>query len=335
MKTVLRHAITLILLMFGALHAAPNTAQPEQLEWVTSIPLPAVTGRIDHMDINPSSEQLYIAALGNNSLEVVDLAQSRRITSIPGFGKPQGLLYVKPLNRLFVTSGDGNRIDILDATTLEPLKRIEGVPDADNLRYDAKTHRVYVGFGEGALHVLDARTGESMGDITLAGHPESFQLEESGQRIFVNVPDAGHIAIVDRATRKTLATLDLQGARENFPMALDERHHRLYVGTRKPAALLVYNTQTNAFIEKIVIGQDVDDIFLDPPTQRIYAICGEGVVSVVQQLNADHHKTLGTLKTAPRARTGFYDAESHRLFVAVPASDRSAAELRIYRTHTR
>lgn len=328
MRRLLWLAFLFCFLAEGRAFAAPG----ESLELVKSIPLPAVSGRIDHIDLDASNGRLFIAALGNNTLEVVDLKQDRRTRSIGGFGEPQGVVYIAALKRMFIASGSGNRVDILDGASLAPIKRVEGLDDADNVRYDAKAGLVYVGYGAGALRILDARTGDGLGDIRLTGHPESFQLEQSGERIFVNVPAAGHIAVVDRAARKVVATWTMQGVSANFPMALDERGHRLYVGTRKPAALLVYDTETGGLLEKIRIGEDVDDLFFEPSTKRIYAICGEGLVNVVARTDPDHHTFLGTIKTATGARTGLFDFESRRLFLAVPARGGSRAEIRIYRT---
>jgi DNA-binding beta-propeller fold protein YncE len=285
------------------------------------------------MDLDSASGRLFIAALGNNTLEVVDLKQNRRIQSIGGFGEPQGIVYVPTPGRIFVASGSGNRVDILDAASHSPIKRIEGLEDADNVRYEAREGRIYVGYGAGTIRILDARTGDSLGDIPLAGHPESFQLEKTGGRIFVNVPIAGHVAVVDRASNKVVATWKLPNAAANFPMALDERAHRLYVGTRKPAALLVYDTETGSLVDRIRIGEDVDDLFFEPTTKRIYAVCGEGVVNVIAQTKQKQHTILGTIRTAARARTGLFDPGSRHLFVAVPASGGSPAELRIYQVH--
>jgi DNA-binding beta-propeller fold protein YncE len=295
-----------------------------------TIPLPAVKGRIDHMDLDAAGGRLFIAALGNDTLEVVDVQQNRHLRSLGGFGNPQGVVHAAAPVRLFVASGSGNRVDILDAASLAPIRRIGNLEDADNLRYDAAAGQVYVGYGSGALRVLDARTGDSLGDIKLSGHPESFQLERSGKRIFVNVPSAGHIAVVDRTSRTVVATWPLQGAAANFPMALDEPGRRLYVATRGPAALLVYDTGSGKEVDRIAIGGDADDIFFDASSKRIYAICGEGVITVVAQTGPGRHAVVASVKTASGARTGLFDPGSRRLFVAVRAGGGGAAELRIY-----
>jgi DNA-binding beta-propeller fold protein YncE len=326
--------LTLLSLLFCYLVGGRAMAAPDALlELAGSVPLPAVRGRLDHMGLDSANGRLFIAALGNNTLEAVDLQQGRRVLSIGGFGEPQGVAYIAALGRVFVANGSANRVDILEGASLSPIKRIEGLDDADNVRYDAGEGRIYVGYGTGAIRIVDARTGDSLGDIRVAGHPESFQLEETGRRIFVNVPTAGHVAVVDRAAKKVVATWKLQDAAANFPMALDERAHRLYVGTRKPAALLVYDTETGSVVDRIAIGEDVDDLFFERSGKRIYAICGEGVVNVIARTSQAQHTLLGTVNTVAHARTGLFDPDARRLFVAVPASGGSQAELRIYRVN--
>jgi DNA-binding beta-propeller fold protein YncE len=204
-------------------------AADESLELVATIPMPGVKGRIDHFAIDLKRHRLFVAALENNSLEVVDVERNRHEKSISGFGEPQGLIYLPQSNRVYVANGGGDRVDILDAGSLASLQRIEKLGDADNVRYDAARRKVVVGYGKGALRMLDADTGESAGDIPLSGHPESFQLEQKGNRVFVNVPTAGHVAVVDRAKRTVIATWGVPGARTNFPMALDDTGRRLFL----------------------------------------------------------------------------------------------------------
>jgi len=307
-----------------------NPALGAELELVQTIPMPNVEGRIDHMAVDAAGERLFIAALGNNTVEVIDLKRGSRVRSMPGFGEPQGLAYVAQSNRLFVASGNANRVDILDAASLAPIRRVDGLEDADNVRYDAKARQIYVGYGKGALRVLDAATGDPSGELKLSGHPESFQLEEASGRIFVNVPTANHIAVLDRVQRKIVATWELHGAAANFPMTLDEAGHRLFVGVRRPAELLVYDTDSGKLITRLPIGGDTDDVFFDAAKRRIYAICGQGLISVVQQGEADRYTVLEAVHTAPGARTGLFVAALQRLYVAAPARGGSEAEVRVY-----
>src|SRR5262249_52700243 len=198
---------------------------------VADIAMPGVKGRIDHFGADAKRHRLFVAALGNDTLEVLDTGARKRERSLDGYGEPQGIVHVADTNRVFVANGSSNRVDILDAESLVLLGHVNGLEDADNVRYDAQARKVYVGYGRGALKVLDATTGAPSGEIALPGHPESFQLEKKGPRIFVNVPTAGRVTVVDRVKQTVVAGWSVPAA-ANFPMALDEAGRRLFVGTR-------------------------------------------------------------------------------------------------------
>ena len=223
----------------GFVQAAGET----MLDLQATITLPGVKGRIDHFTIDTKRQRLFVAALGNDTVEVIDLNQHRRERSLSGFGEPQGVLYVPDHDRIYVANGKADRVDILDAASLAVRKRFDA-GDADNLRFDQKGRRVLVGYGKGALRILDSDTEEVSGDIKLPGHPESFQLEEAGPRVFTNIPTANQIAVVDRIKHSVVANWDTAGAGANFPMAFDEASQRLFVGARRPAVMLVYDTAT-------------------------------------------------------------------------------------------
>jgi DNA-binding beta-propeller fold protein YncE len=299
---------------------------------VATIPMPGVKGRIDHMAFDAKRGRLLVAALGNDTLEVVDVQAQRHEKSIAGFGEPQGVLHVGGADRVYVASGSAGRLDLLDGTSLAVSKRWTKLDDADNLRYDAAARKVYVGYGKGALRVIDLVTDEPVSDIRLAGHPESFQLEQTGTRIYVNVPTARHVAVVDRAQNKVVATWDTPGAANNFPMALDEAAHRLFVGARSPAVMLVYDTDTGKVVSRLPIGADTDDIFFDSAHRRIYVICGEGQVDVFRQDGAGGYVRAGSIKTAARARTGLLVPGEGRLYVAAPAMNATPARVLVYST---
>jgi len=321
----------LILYAFLSLVLPSGLQAADMLEPAATIVLPSVKGRIDHFAIDSKQQRLFIAALGNDTLEVVDLKSSRLERSLGGFGEPQGVLYLPEFNRVYVANGSANRVDILNGASLARSKGVDRIHDADNIRYDAGARKVYVGYANGALRALDPATGDSLDEIPLGGHPESFQLETRGTRIFVNVPTARHVAVVDRTKHAVVATWDVPGAESNFPMALDESGRRLFVGARKPAMLLVYDIDSGKVVAKQPIGGDTDDIFFDPEHKRLYVICGEGRIDIVRQEDPDHYLLEGAVRTAPGARTGLFVPEGRRLYVAAPAIGTSPAKLLAYR----
>ncbi|HXS53603.1 MAG TPA: hypothetical protein VN782_13810 [Usitatibacter sp.] len=299
------------------------------LALVDTIPLPGVKGRIDHFATD--GRRIFIAALGNDTVEVLDL-ESGQHRSLSGFREPQGIVSVADTHRIFVANGEGDRVDVLDAASLETIRRIERMPDADNARYLAADHAVAVGYGNGKLRFLDAASGEPLGGVPLPGHPESFQAESRGKRIFVNVPSARAVVVVDRAKRVEIARWPLAGASANYPMALDERHGRLFVGTRAPAKLLVYDIGAGREVGRVTIGRDVDDLFFDDERERVYAICGEGRIDVIAAGSPARYEVQASVSTAHGARTGLFVPERHRLYVAAPATGEAPARILVYAT---
>ena len=320
--------IPITALLAGLITMAPAFAQP--LELVATIEMPGVKGRIDHFAVDLKGQRLFMAALGNDTVEVLDIARNRHLRSLAGFKEPQGLAYLPQPNRLFVANGEGGRLDVLDAASFSVLKRVEPLEDADNVRLDPAAGTLIVGYGNGALRLMNPDSGEPLGDIRLAGHPESFQLETAGARVFVNVPTAHQIAVADRAKRQVVATWPVTRAGRNFPMALDEGSRRLFIGARSPALVLVYDIDTGKLVTTIPIGADTDDLFFDREHKRLYVVCGEGRIDVLRQENADGYATAASIKTALRARTGLFVPEMNKLFVAAPLEGSAPARVLVY-----
>src|SRR5436305_6735398 len=135
-----------IAVLTGALALGVRCAAAS-LELAATIPMPGVKGRIDHFAIDVKAHRLFVAALGNDTVEVLDVGANRHEKSIAGFGEPQGLVHLPQSNRLFVANGSANRVDILDAASMSTVKRVEQLDDADNVRYDAAAGKIIVGYG--------------------------------------------------------------------------------------------------------------------------------------------------------------------------------------------
>jgi DNA-binding beta-propeller fold protein YncE len=323
-------ALSLIIAAAGNYLAAAESGNPP-LQLQQTIPLPGVERRIDHFAFDAGADKLFVCALGNNTVEVLDLRKGERVHALSGLGAPQGLDYIPELNRLFVTNDKGGVCNIYDAKSFQLIGKVDFQDDADNVRYDNTTRRVYIGFGSGGIGIINAADGKQVGSIKLSAHPEAFELEKQGKRIFVNVPNARQVAVVDRDKGEVIATWKTDLAFGNFPMALDEANHRLFVGCRLPSRLVVLNTDSGDVVAKIEISGDSDDIFYDSKRHRIYAICGAGKIDVIEQIDANSYKPSTKIDTAPGARTGLFVPESDTLFVAVPHRGSQQAEIRCYR----
>ena len=222
------------------------------------IPLPDVEGRIDHFCADVPGQRLFVAALENGTVEVLDIRKSERSAEIKGLTEPQGVAYSSQNSELYVASGGDGTLRIYDGNSLKLRETLEFGDDADNVRYDGRSAQILVGFGDGGLGLVDA-SGQKIGTIPLSSHPESFQLEEGDSRIFVNVPKEFAVAIADRTKHTVIAKWGLDRAFANYPMALDEEDKRLFVGCRLPARLVVLNTDSGQVVAKMPVVGDTDD----------------------------------------------------------------------------
>jgi YVTN family beta-propeller protein len=318
-----------LLLLLLALIACSQGQSVSLLRLEKSVDLPDVQGRIDHMSIDVKGHRLFVSALGNNTIEVIDVNEGKRIKTIGGLKEPQGVLYVPDNDRLYVANAKDGSVEIFDGTSYALLKTVEYGEDADNLRYDSRGQRVYVGYGSGALAEIDNQ-GNKAGEIKLDAHPESFQLDKEDSLIYVNLPKSHKIGVLDREKRTMSATWGTGTAFANYPMALDEVDHRLFVVTRFPARLLVFDTATGKVIQRIAVVGDCDDVFYDRARKRIYASGGEGAISVIDQKDADHYAVVERIATVKGARTSFFSPELDRFFLAVRREGSQAAAIRIF-----
>src|SRR5580693_4804272 len=237
----------------GSTVAQTQTREFLPLQLEEEIPVPNVAGRLDHFTADAKRKRLFVSALGNNTLEVIDVFSGKVIHSIQGLSEPQGPLYLPDFDKLYVANAGNGKVNVYDGATYTLRKAIEMGEDPDNMRYDAAAKKVFVGFGEedGGIATIDPATDERVGDIfKTGGHPESFQVEASGGHIFVNVPDADNV--VESIDRKTGAVTKwpLKGLRGNYAMALDEEDHRLFTITRKTPMLVVLDTQSGKEIAR-------------------------------------------------------------------------------------
>lgn len=308
--------------------AAPAERPP--LELVQTIALPGVKGRIDHFALDGKRKRLYVAALGNGSVEVISLEKGERVRSIAGLDEPQGVVYVPDTDRLVVACGGDGLVRFYDGETLEENAKVDAGGDADNVRYDPLTQRLFVGFGSGGVACVNPRKALVQAAAELGAHPESLQVEPAGRRLFVNVAAAAEVAVIDRFEMKVTARWKLDGARSNFPMALDEAGKRLLVGCRAPSCVVALSTDDGKVKSRTTCSDDPDDVFVDAARKRVYVSCGAGVVDVFDRVSADELKLLAKVDTRHGARTCLFDAASDRLFVAVPKDGDKEAEVRIY-----
>jgi chromate transporter len=311
-------------LLIAPARAAP---EPAPLSVDARISLGEIAGRIDHLAFDPTRQRLYVAELGNDSIGIVDLDARRLLRSATGFSEPQGIAYEPSTDSIYVADGGGGSVRIFRAADFAPVATIAIGSDPDNVRVDVAAQRVYVGYGAstGALAVIDPATREKVADIRLKKHPESFQLEPGGDRIFVNVPEADEIAVVSRAAGSQVASWPTGALHANFPMTLDAASRRAIAIFRHPARLAAFDLDTGKAVATVDTCADADDAFVDPERRRVYVVCGEGYVDVFGNAAGGTYVRVGRLATSPGSRTGLLIPARRQLAVAIRASARSDA----------
>ena len=337
----IRYTIVKLLLVALFVSSTPVIGQePQVLSLSSRIPLANVKGRIDHFSVDVKGQRLFVAAVGNHTLEVIDLQSRKQVYTIAGLAEPQGVFYDEAANRLYVACALDGTTKIYDGTTFRLLTTVKFPDDADNIRYDARSKNIIVGYagakalrnreeGAGGLGFIDS-DGKKTAEIVIDAPPESFQLEKTGTRLFVNVPDKEEIQVVDAVSRKVVARWPVTSAKDNFPMALDEAQRRLFIGTRTPPRLLVFDTESGKEIASAEITGSSDDLFYDSARRRIYVLTSQGAIDVFQQRDANHYDHIARINTPAHAQTGLYVPEWGKLFAAVPSQGDQGSEIQVF-----
>jgi YVTN family beta-propeller protein len=322
------------LLLFAAamllLTSAPSKTQNAELPMLSleaKIVLGDVKGRIDHMALDPARNRLFVAELENNSLGVVDLNERKVIHRITGLTEPQGVAYER--DTLYVANGGDGSVRLYRGADYAETGRIALGDDADNIRIHPGTGQILVGYGAGAIATINPATRAKIADFPLPAHPESFQLDRNTNQMFVNVPRAKTIVVLDSVSGQRKATWPANEGAGNFPMALDEEAQHVIVAYRTPPRLAILSTGGERIASRELCG-DADDVFVDPKRARIYVSCGEGFLDVFDARDANRGR-LARVPTSPGARTSYYIAALDRLFLAVRATSAQPAAIWVYR----
>jgi len=337
MRAVVSAAVVAALMLaaygFGLL-TGRTTAGPADVADKSAMPLvprsrvmlPGVFGRIDHFGLDGRRGNVFVCALGNGTVEVVN--NLRVIHTIRGLGHPQAALYVEDFDRLVISAKDG-KLRFFDGGTFAHLKTLDFGADTDNLRYERGEKRIYVGYGDGAIAMVDAATMQRLPrEFVLGSHPESFQFERNGTRIFANLPDQEAIGVIDRKSG-AIVKWPVEGARTNHALAFDEAGHRLFSAALQPGKLWVIDSDSGGVVATLQIVLGVDDLWFDASRKRVLASGHAGFVSVIQQEGPDRYGLVADVPTAVGGGTSLYvrSRTSEGLYVGLPNTSQGGSEI--------
>jgi hypothetical protein len=312
--------------------AAPAADEPSALDLLQTIVLKGKAGKLDHLALDARRERLFLANTSNGTLDVVDLKAGKLLKQVIGQTGIQGVAYAADLDRVFVGLGSGGLCNIFDGAEYRPLKTIKFTDDADNVRYDAVRHLVFVAHAEKALGVVDAKTYTVKADLKLPGAAEGFQIMPAQPLLYLVIPSPSQVAVIDIEKLAIVANHPLKMAKGGHPLVIDDANKRIFIGCRQEPKVVVMNSETGKEITSIDIPQDVDDLYYDAKRKRLFASCGEGFVVVIKQTDADHYDVAEKVATVKGAKTSLFDAEAGRLYLAVPRqAGKPGPEIRVYK----
>ena len=324
------HARSFFALLFVCISAFALGQKKSPLVLLQTIPVPGIQGGYNHMAVDAVRQRLFAAASTNKTLEIIDLKEARPWRSLAG-EKPAAARYAPEFDQLYVTRGQS--VAIYDGRTYDLIASIDIGSNLDELQYDERAKRLYAGCmspDKTGIAVISIPDGKLLGMIVLPDKPQGIAVDHTGARVFANMPDLRQVAVMDGERRVLLTTWQLNPGLANVPIGLDDVSHRLFVGTRHPAQLLVMNSTTGEMIATVDSNADADDLFYDVARKRIYVSCGEGIIAVIEQSDADHYKLLARAPTVTEARTSAFSEPLKCLYVAAPRRGEQPAEVRVF-----
>jgi DNA-binding beta-propeller fold protein YncE len=304
---------------------AARSPAPVRLAGQTA--LPGYTGDFDHFAVDEPDNQLFIAGEDHGSLEVFDLRTGQHLRTVAGLKAPHSLLYLPDTRELVVIADAGSRV--LDARTLAVKRTLTLAAGADSMDFDLRRKRAYVVTGgkdvdmaTTALVEIDPYSGKTFGQIDFpTNHTEALAVEQSGDRVFINETAANTLDVIDKKTHAIKARWKITQARQNAPVAYDEKTHRLFVVTRQPGMLIVLNADTGEAVAGFTAPARADQVIWDAGDRRIYVCGGDGHLGVFEQDDADHYRDVGQVQTPPASKTGIFVPDLKRLYLAASPGD--------------
>jgi DNA-binding beta-propeller fold protein YncE len=291
----------------------PKKHGPEVLKQLKDVTVQNIEGAVQHMAADIKGKRIFLAATSNNTIEVFDWQTLQHLNTISGLAQPQDLVYLPDSDHLLVSNAADGTLRTYDTKTFKLLDSKPMGGDANRIGVTANGKFVMVGWGVNGLAIVDTESGKRA-NVQLKSHPEAFQLDASGNRMFVNLPGVGEVAVVDRRSQTVTESWSIR-QHENAAMALDEASHRLFVVCRRPSKLLVLNTDDGAIVASMATVADADDVFYDQKRKRIYVVGGEGQIAAYKQGSPDEYLTLSRTETIEEGRNGLFVPEWNRIYV--------------------
>ena len=327
-----------VIIVFTFCSAAAFAQSTSPLKPLKAIPLPDLKeGDFDHFAADPAGNRLFLTGEAANAVLVMDTRTNKLIHTISDVDEPHSLLFLPAAKQLWVVAGGDGTVKVFDTSTYALIDTVKVTEGADSSVYDPAKHLFYVaGGGKDAkmafslINIIDTTTRKHVGDIKVdSTNLEAMSLEKDGPRIFINIRDKSLVGVIDRQNRTVTATWPLGELQGNTPIVYDAASHRVFVAGRKPASLVVLDSESGKIVATLPIAEMTDDMAFDPASKRIYLACNNFAV-VYQQKDADHYEELGRIPTGFRAKTNILVPQLKRYFVAAPRHGSEIASVKVF-----
>jgi DNA-binding beta-propeller fold protein YncE len=310
---------------FLAYPGTPTSASSLIFKGYVRLPSNRVLSVLDYLTV--SDDTLFVAGESSGDVYRVrhinesSLPTAADVTKWAGEGPAaHGVVIDSSTHLAFVTRSEANSVDIFDPVNMTGIKRIPVANDPDAIFYDELDKLLYVASGDSHLATLiDPSTRTTVATIALNGAPEYAAFDPSTRLLYQNLHDTSTVVAVDIAKRAVLQGWPLQGCEAPTGMAIDEVHHRLFIGCNGNDVLAIFDLNEHRVVATVPIGKGPDSVAFDPELQRIYTTGKSGVLVVIQQDEPDGYKVLDTVHLHFGAHTLTVDLATHALYVGYAA----------------
>jgi len=293
------------------LSVAGINGQNSEYRIVQRIPLTG-DGFWDYLNADDATGMLYVSH--GKMVNVVDMSTGKSVATITDVNGVHGIAIAKEFNKGFISNGADSNVTVFnlkDYSVIEKVSVTGRNPDA--ILFEPLTRTVITWNGRSSnATVIDAKTDKVIQTIPLAGKPEAAVSDGKG-KVFVNIEDKSEVCMINVRTWKVEQTWSIAPGEEPSGLALDNETHRLFSATSK--LMVVLDAESGKVITTLPTGDGVDGAGFDPGLKRAYSSCGEGVLTVVQEENANSFKVLANVPTQAGARTISISAKTHRIYL--------------------
>ena len=286
------------------------------LRQISTIDLPGPKGkRFDYLTIDYDDGYLLSAHLGAGLLYVIDLKTNKLVRAIPDVPGVEGVEYVPDLKKIYTSDWYENKIGVVDLRQMKVVAKIPTAAKPDGSAYASPFHKLYVSDERGkAEAVIDARQDKVLKTLHFSSETGMPQYDPVAKLIYLNLQDSNTFAVIDPADDTVKAQYSVVPCKGNHGMALDPKHHRVFLSCEDNELMAVFDLDKHQVISTLPLTGGPDVIKFDSGLNRIYDACYSGAISIFQQDDPDHYHKIEDFPTQHKVHSLAVDERTHRVY---------------------